>query len=102
MYNCYVDKGVILKPNVIGKGDKATVVYKGLLANSGANNVYMHVGYGDNWENCQDICMTRSKEGFTAEIPITCRENLNVAFKDCANNWDNNNCQNYTFEVLNS
>lgn len=101
MYNTYYENGVILKPNVIAKGEDATVLYNGLLYNSGADTVYMHTGYGDNWTQQKDILMNRTQEGFEAQLPITIADNLNIVFKDSANNWDNNCTRNYTFEVQN-
>lgn len=100
MYNLYVKSGVLLTPNVIAKGEKATVTYKGLLKNSGSDAVYMHVGYGNQWDSKQDIQMRKTPEGFEAELPLTLHPELQVAFKDSAGNWDNNSGRNYSFEVL--
>jgi len=99
MYNMYVDNGVIIKPNVIAKGDYATVVYNGLLYDSGAESIYMHTGFGDSWNCTKDIKMNKTNDGFVGEVSITSSENLNIAFKDSANNWDNNSNSNYSFEV---
>ncbi|MDP4093388.1 MAG: carbohydrate-binding protein [Bacillota bacterium] len=95
----YHENGVILTPNVVAKGDNASIAYKGLLYNSGAHSVYMHVGYGEAWDNTGDIKMRRTNEGFEADIHVTDGKPLNIAFKDCANNWDNNSGWNYHFEV---
>ncbi|PKM96291.1 MAG: carbohydrate-binding protein [Firmicutes bacterium HGW-Firmicutes-1] len=99
MYNLYVDNGVIIKPNVIAKGDSTTVIYNGLLYNSGADDVYLHAGYGNTWDNSKDIKMTKTYDGFEASVPVIGNQPLNIAFKDSANNWDNNCTRNYTFEV---
>lgn len=95
----YYENGVIVNPNVIVKGDKATVLYNGILKDSGADTVYLHVGFGNTWTDTKDIEMRKSKEGFEAEIPIKSDEQLKLAFKDCAGNWDNNSGRNYSFEV---
>ena len=99
MYNIYYENGVIITPNVVAEGDTATVTYKGLLKNSGADAVYMHVGYGDNWRNTRDIKMDRTYDGFEAQLPVTDFDKLNIVFKDSASNWDNNSGRNYRFEV---
>lgn len=99
MYNMYYENGVLITPNVVATGDTATVTYKGLLKNSGADSVYMHVGFGENWRNTRDIRMNRTNEGFEASVPVTEYDKLNIAFKDSANNWDNNSGRNYRFEV---
>lgn len=99
MYNNYIANGVIITPNVIAHGDNAKVLYKGLLYNSGADQVFMHVGYGDEWNQIKDVKMERTVEGFEAMIPIESHDKLNMAFKDSAGNWDNNSGRNYSFEV---
>ncbi len=73
--------------------------YDGLLAKCGAEDVYSVVGYGSNnsWENVQTVRMNRFGNSFHADIPTMHGMNINVAFKDSAENWDNNSGMNYTF-----
>jgi hypothetical protein len=99
LYNSYVDNGVIITPNVVAHGDKATVIYRGILKKSGAESVYMHVGYGEKWESSDYVQMKRTNEGFEAVLPVTSHDKLNMAFKDSADNWDNNAGSNYSFVV---
>lgn len=102
MYNNdYIDQGVIIKPNVISEGDNVTLAYNGLLAKSGAEHVYAHVGYGDssNWQNTSYFKMNRTPDGFETDFNVNKLSNLQVAFKDCASNWDNNSGNNYVFNV---
>lgn len=99
LYNSYYENGIVVIPNVIAEGDKATILYKGLLYNSGAHSVFMHFGHGNNWNDTTDVRMEKTDEGFKAVVPVVSPDKLNVVFKDCANNWDNNSGSNYTFEV---
>lgn len=76
------------------------LTYNGLLAKSGASQVYAAIGYGsnNNWENVEHYPMNKTMTNtFEANIPIKKTGNLNVCFKDSANNWDNNSGMNYTF-----
>jgi hypothetical protein len=50
LYNMYYQNGVVIVPNVIVKGDEASISYKGVLSNSGADSIYMRIGYGENWK----------------------------------------------------
>lgn len=95
-YQPYRENGVIL--NRISD-HTASVKYDGLLAKCGAEDVYTVVGYGSNskWENVQTIRMNRLGNTFHADIPAIPGTNINIAFKDGANNWDNNSGMNYTF-----
>lgn len=79
---------------------EAKICYSGLLAKSGADSVIGVYGFGSNqkWEDVSEVVMTRDATGaFTATIPIVRGKNVNFAFKDSADNWDNNSGLNYTF-----
>lgn len=102
MYNNnYITQGVTIKPNVIAEGDKVTLSYNGILVKSGADAIWAHIGYGDGpeWHNTSYVKMAKTSEGFEANITVNESKNLNIAFKDSANNWDNNNGNNYIFNV---
>lgn len=95
-YQPYRDNGVILTKL---SDHSVSVKYDGLLAKSGADDVYTVVGFGSNskWENVQTIRMNRIGNAFHADIPAKPGANINIAFKDSADNWDNNSGMNYTF-----
>jgi hypothetical protein len=96
----YTQNGVYITPGDFTEGDRVRLSYEGLLARSGATELFAHVGYGtQKWENIADIKMARTPIGFEATFPVTSTSNLNVVFKDSANNWDNNSGKNYTFKI---
>jgi Carbohydrate binding domain (family 25). len=95
----YVQKGVVINPTVPNVGEQVKVVYDGLLSKSGATHVYAHVGFGSRWDNLQDIPMMRTSTGFETTLPVYNADRINLAFKDCANNWDNNSGMNYSYDV---
>ncbi|NLM10746.1 MAG: carbohydrate-binding family 25 protein [Clostridiaceae bacterium] len=92
----YRNNGVILTKM---SDHTATVKYDGLLAQYGADDVYTVIGYGSNsnWENVQTIRMNRIGNTFQADIQTIPGTNVNIAFKDSADHWDNNSGMNYTF-----
>lgn len=93
--NPYKNNGLTVSPLNFNAGDKIKVTYNGLLSQSGADEVYAHIGWGDTWENVNDIKMSKTKSGFTTTITAY-NSALNLCFKDTSNNWDNNNGCNYT------
>lgn len=95
----YVDNGVELSKATIRVGDEVTLFYSGLLAKSGADSVYAHIGYGDTWEDREFIPMEKVEDVFRATIKVSHPDSLNIAFKDSIDNWDNNSQQNYSFKV---
>jgi hypothetical protein len=99
----YHANGVSIYPAVPSVQSTSQITYKGLLPESGATEVYAHVGYGRKWTNTHDYKMTKGDQGFEVLIPIPQHaDSLNICFKDAANNWDNNSGSNYSFTVVGS
>lgn len=95
----YMNNGVSISPLVPAVGDSVKITYDGILSKSGASHLYAHVGFGNKWDSISDIKMTKSSMGFEASIPVSNADTMNVCFKDCANNWDNNSGKNYLFDI---
>ncbi|NLY43377.1 MAG: carbohydrate-binding protein [Clostridiaceae bacterium] len=97
----YERNGVIVEPVVVKNGDNVTITYDGLLARSGAEHVYLHIGEGSNFTNVRDIRMEKvGDKKFKATVHVApTSETVNFCFKDCANNWDNNYGKNYVLET---
>ncbi|MCR4435579.1 MAG: carbohydrate-binding protein [Clostridiales bacterium] len=95
----YLTNGITISPAIPATGDKVKLSYDGLLAKSGATHIFARVGFGSNWDHLYDYSMTRTSTGFEAVIPVSGTGSMNVCFKDCANNWDNNSGRNYSFDI---
>ena len=96
-YNSYSYNDVQLshQPNTM------KLTYTGILAQNGAKDIYAVIGYGNNlkWENVSQNHMHKNaNNSFEMIFPIERSGNINIAFKDNADNWDNNSGMNYTFE----
>ena len=82
------------------EGKTAKLTYKGVLAQNGAEDIYIHYGFGLLWENLQEVQLQKVAENtFEAEISCTTCDNLNFCFRDGNNHWDNNEAQNYSVPV---
>lgn len=95
----YDENGVQLSKKTLYIGDVITVSYTGLLASSGAEGVFLHVGFGEKWENSSLIPMRFENGAFIAEFEILECKEFGICFKDTADNWDNNSGENYVFKV---
>lgn len=95
--------GVNVYPTPITLGEHINIVYDGLLFRSGATELYLHLGYGrhENWHGVRDIKMLRTGRGWEQTFEVDDPSRLNFCFKDSANNWDNNNGHNWSFEIHN-
>ncbi len=97
--NDYSSNGVSISPSTPEPGEKAKLVYNGLLAKSGARSIYAHVGFGNSWLNTGDYQMTKTGNTFETMISVSKADTMHVCFKDGADNWDNNSGKNYVFNI---
>ena len=81
------------------EGKTTKLVYKGILAQNGANEIYIHFGFGLLWDNLQEIKLAKVDDHFETEITLTSCEDINFCFRDENNNWDNNDTQNYSAPI---
>ncbi|ABZ85324.1 conserved hypothetical protein [Heliomicrobium modesticaldum Ice1] len=89
------EQPVKIRP-LLGDGRDVTIVYDGILSRSGAQQVYLHAGYGHDWKNTYDHRMERTCHGWQCTINME-QDELRFCFKDSANNWDNNNGSNWIY-----
>jgi hypothetical protein len=95
----YAENGVFISKSNFHVGDEVTISYNGLLAQQGADSVYIHMGYGPKWKEKTYIPMKNEEGIFKAKFKILLDDVLNISFKDSADNWDNNSYMNYSFSV---
>ncbi len=93
--------GVSVYPTPITLGEHINIVYDGLLATSGAQEVYLHMGYGphNNWYKGGELKMLHTGRGWEQTFQVNDPGRLNFCFRDNANNWDNNWGHNWSFEI---
>ncbi|MDD2421961.1 MAG: carbohydrate-binding protein [Heliobacteriaceae bacterium] len=92
-----VSAGIKVRP-LWGNDRNVTIVYNGLLYRAGAQQVYLHTGYGPNWQSVYDHRMERTSEGWQCTINLT-EDELHFCFKDSADNWDNNQGNNWCYRT---
>lgn len=95
-------QGIRVEPDKVKTNSVVEVTYNGLLAQSGADEVYLHCGssYTDAWHDIQDIKMSKkTNDAFTANVLIQDGSTFNICFRDSSDNWDNNSGSNYIFQI---
>ena len=83
-----------LVPNSIVK-----ISYTGKFFQENAEEVFIHYGFGNNWDNLNEIKMEKTELGFQVEIELLSNDSLNLCFRNSNNEWDNNDSQNYIFPI---
>lgn len=81
-------------------GETVKIRYHGLLSGAGADQVFLHTGYGTaSWQNIYDHRMNKAGNEWEKSIEIERDGQFNFCFKDSADNWDNNNGMNWSYTI---
>lgn len=92
-------KNIFFNTDKLIENNKVKISYIGKLFQEGSEEVFIHYGFGTNWDNINEIKMEKTELGFQVEIDLIESDTLNVCFRDSNNNWDNNDSQNYIFPI---
>lgn len=92
-------KDIFFNTDKLIENSTVKISYTGKLFQEGSDEVFVHYGFGTNWDNVNEIQMEKSEIGFQAEIELISGESLNLCFRNSNNVWDNNEGQNYTFQI---
>ncbi|HOA35565.1 MAG TPA: carbohydrate-binding protein [Bacillota bacterium] len=95
----HLDDRISMEPGSPARGQSVRVEYRGLLAQSGADRIWMRCGF-DGWNQVEDIYMSKTPQNsFSCVAEVKGTREMNFCFKDSANNWDNNSGQNWTAPI---
>ena len=93
-------KNIFFNTDKIVEGATVKISYVGHLFQNDSKDVYLHYGYGENWNNIGEIKAEKTDLGYQAEIKIPYGyDTLNLCYKNDAGEWDNNCGNNYIFDV---
>ena len=92
-------KNIFFNTDKLIENSNVKISYTGEFFQNGSEEVFLHYGFGENWDYVNDVKMEKTELGFQAEINLLEGETFNLCFKNGSNNWDNNNGQNYIFPI---
>ena len=92
-------KNIFFNTDKLVENSKVKISYAGKLFQDNCEDVYIHYGFGLNWDNIGEIKMEKTELGFQAEVELPSSETFNFCFRNAENEWDNNNGQNYIFPI---
>lgn len=92
-------KNIFFNTDKLIENSNVKISYTGKFFQDGSNDVFIHYGFGLNWDNVSDIQMEKTELGFQAELTLGEGETFNFCFRNGNNQWDNNNGQNYVFDL---
>ena len=92
-------KNIFFNTDKLVENSRVKISYTGKLFQEDSEEVYIHYGFGINWDELNEIKMIKTELGFQAEIDLISSDSLNFCFRDSNNMWDNNESANYTFPI---
>lgn len=92
-------KNIFFNTDKLVENTSVKISYTGKLFQENSEEVYLHYGFGINWDNLNEVKMVKTELGFQAEIELVSADTLNFCFRDGNNVWDNNKSQNYIFPI---
>ena len=88
-------KNIFFNTDKLLQNSTVKISYTGELFENNSEEVFVHYGYGTNWDNVNEIKMNKTELGFQAEINLPESNRLNFCFRNSLNQWDNNQNANY-------
>lgn len=92
-------KNIFFNTDKLLQNSKVKISYIGKLFENNSEEVYIHYGFGMFWENLSEVKMEKTELGFQAEIELLENETFQFCFRNEINEWDNNDAENYVFEL---
>lgn len=92
-------KNIFFNTDKLVENTKIKISYAGELFQNNSEEVFIHYGFGLNWDNLGEVPMEKTELGFQAEVELLSSDTLNLCFRNGNDEWDNNNGQNYVFPI---
>ena len=92
-------KNIFFNTDKLIENNTVKISYTGKLFQDNSEEVFAHYGFGNNWDNLNEVKMEKTELGFQAEIELNSSDTLNLCFRNSNNEWDNNDGQNYIFPI---
>ena len=92
-------KNIFFNTDKLVENSNVKISYTGKFFQDSSEEVFIHYGFGINWDNVNDIKMEKTDLGFQAEIQLGEGDTFNFCFKNENDEWDNTDGQNYVFPL---
>ena len=92
-------KNIFFNTDKLVQNSTVKISYTGRFFEDGSDEVFIHYGFGENWDGLSEVKMEKTELGFQTEITLNESNTFNFCFKNGNNEWDNNDGQNYIFDI---
>jgi hypothetical protein len=92
-------KNIFFNTDRLTANSTVKISYTGKFFQDGSEKVSIRYGFGQDWANTIDAEMTKTELGFQIEIDLIDSETFNFCVKNEKDEWDNNDGNNYVFNI---
>jgi len=92
-------KNIFFNTDKLIQNSKVKISYTGKFFEENSEEVFIHYGFGANWDNLNEVQMEKTELGFQTEIELLESDTFNFCFRNNNDEWDNNEQSNYSFEL---
>lgn len=92
-------KNIFFNTDRLTANSTVKISYTGKFFQDSSKEVTMRYTFGDNWKEFLEAEMIKTELGFQTEIKLQDENTFGFCFKNENNEWDNNEGNNYTFNI---
>ena len=92
-------KNIFFNTDKLTSNTKVKISYTGKFFQDDSEEVTIHYGFGNTWENLAELSMRKTDLGFQIEIELLDSDTFNFCLKNENEQWDNNSGENYIFAI---
>lgn len=92
-------KNIFFNTDKLVENSKVKISYTGTFFQDSSTEVSLHYGFGQNWDNVNDVKMEKTELGFQTEIEFGTGDTFDFCFYNEKGEWDNNFGNNYIFPI---
>ena len=94
-----LSKNIFFNTDKLVENSKVKISYTGKFFQENSEKIFVHYGFGNEWNNINEIELQKTELGFQTEIDLLEGDTFNMCFKNENNEWDNNEGANYVFPL---
>ena len=92
-------KNIFFNTDKLIQGTTVKISYTGSLFQDDSKKVYLHYGFDNEWKDLNEVEMEKTDLGYQVEIELPEYDTFNFCLKNSNDVWDNNEGQNYIFNI---
>lgn len=94
-----LSKNIFFNTDKLLQNSTIKISYTGKLFENNSEKVFIHYGFGNNWDGLSEVEMEKTELGFQTELTLSDGDTFNFCFRNDNDEWDNNDSNNYIFNL---